>query len=117
VHWLRLPARVLLAIKCVPLIPDYYDEGADEDSGGVGEKLVDVRRELEVLRGLCASMCWAWMHRMWLYVDLVEDALWIWIERSLADMVGLMEEGLRLQEPRIIALLMSDVSFFFFRSL
>ncbi|KAJ7241266.1 hypothetical protein C8J57DRAFT_1561458, partial [Mycena rebaudengoi] len=90
--------------------------GADEDSGGVGEKLVDVRRELKVLRGLCASIYWAWMRRMWLYVDLVEDALWIWIERSLADMVGLMEEGLGLQEPRIIALLMSDVSFFFFRA-
>ncbi|KAJ7241263.1 hypothetical protein C8J57DRAFT_1726755 [Mycena rebaudengoi] len=92
-----------------PTDPGLLRRGADEDSGGVGEKLVDVRRELELPRGLCASMCWAWMRRMWLYVDLVEDALWIWIERSLADMVGLMEEGLGLQEPRIIVLLTSDV--------
>ncbi|KAJ7270949.1 hypothetical protein C8J57DRAFT_1716161 [Mycena rebaudengoi] len=38
-------ARVLITIKSVALIPD-YDERADEE-GGVGQKLVDVRRELE----------------------------------------------------------------------
>ncbi|KAJ7271004.1 hypothetical protein C8J57DRAFT_1716199 [Mycena rebaudengoi] len=68
------------------VILDYTDEEADEE-GGVGKKLVDVRRELK-------------------------DALWIrmeLMERSLADMVGLVEEGLRLQEPRIIARFAGDM--------
>ncbi|KAJ7271000.1 hypothetical protein C8J57DRAFT_1716196 [Mycena rebaudengoi] len=64
-------ALVLLEINADSRL--YDDEGADEDSGDVGQKLVDVRRELEVLR---ASLCWGWAR---------------------------LEEGLRLQEPRIVA--------------
>jgi hypothetical protein len=36
------------------------------------------------------------------------------MERNLANMVGLVEKGLRQPEPRIIAEFTSDVSFFFF---
>ncbi|KAJ7270986.1 hypothetical protein C8J57DRAFT_1716190 [Mycena rebaudengoi] len=70
-------ARVLVAIKSVALIPDYVAEEADEE-GGVEQKLVDVRRELEELR----------------------------VPRCIpAD----MEEGPRLQVPRIIARFASDM--------
>jgi hypothetical protein len=47
-----------------------------------------------------------------LFVDLVDDALWIvmeLMERSLADVVALVEEGLMLQE-RMIARFARDVS-------
>ncbi|KAJ7241277.1 hypothetical protein C8J57DRAFT_1726768 [Mycena rebaudengoi] len=43
-------ARLLVAIKSVALIPDRDD---NDEEGGVEQKLVDVRRELEVLWGLC----------------------------------------------------------------
>ena len=46
------------------------------------------------------------------YVDLKEDSLWVrmeLMERSLADIIGLVGEGLQLQE-RTIARFTSDVS-------
>jgi len=47
-----------------------------------------------------------------LYVDLAEDSLWIkmeLMERSLADIVALVEEGISIQE-KLIARFASDVS-------
>jgi hypothetical protein len=49
------------------------------------------------------------------YVNLVDDSVWIrmeLMERSLADVVGLVGEGLSLQE-RMIARFASDVSLLF----
>jgi len=48
------------------------------------------------------------------YVDLVEDSLWVrmeLMERSLADIIGLVGNGLQLQE-RTIARFASDVRYF-----
>ncbi|KAJ7079965.1 kinase-like protein [Mycena belliarum] len=87
----------LVAIKSVALLP------------GGNQKLIDVERECRLLRGL---WCEQVLGMDALYVDLVEDALWIrmeLMERSLADVVGLVDEGLRLQEPRIIARFTSDM--------
>ncbi|KAJ6482887.1 kinase-like domain-containing protein [Mycena vitilis] len=89
--------RVLVAVKSVALLP------------GGSAKLVAVKRECELLRGL---RCEQVLGMDALYVDLVEDALWIrmeLMERSLADVVGLVDEGLRLQEPRVIARFASDM--------
>ncbi|KAJ7042838.1 kinase-like protein [Mycena alexandri] len=88
---------VLVAIKCVTLVP------------GENTKVADLRRECGLLKGL---WCEQVLGLDALYVDLVEDSLWIrmeLMERSLADVVGLVEEGLRLQEPRIIARFASDM--------
>ncbi|TFK37694.1 hypothetical protein BDQ12DRAFT_685120 [Crucibulum laeve] len=86
----------LVAIKSVAILP----------SGS--PKLVDLRRELGLMRGL-------WHENILgmdaLYVDLVEDSLWIrmeLMERSLADIVGLVGDGLMLQD-RMIARFASDV--------
>ncbi|KAJ6619042.1 kinase-like domain-containing protein, partial [Mycena sp. CBHHK59/15] len=89
--------RKLIAIKCIALLPDG------------SPKLVDVQRELVLLRGL---RCEHVLGMDALYVDLVEDALWIrmeLMERSLADVVGLVDEGLRLQKPRVIARFARDM--------
>ena len=46
-----------------------------------------------------------------LYVDLIEDSLWIemeFIERSLADVLALVEEGL-VSEEKAIARFTGDV--------
>ncbi|KAF7326664.1 Non-specific serine/threonine protein kinase [Mycena venus] len=89
--------RVLVAIKFVELNP------------GGSQKLVDVQRECSLLQGL---RCDHVLGLDALYVDLVEDSLWIrmeLMERSLADVVGLVDEGLRLQEPRIVARFAKDM--------
>jgi hypothetical protein len=88
---------VLVAIKSVALLP------------GGSQKLVDVRKELGLLQGL---KCEQILGMDALYVDVEDDALWIrmeLMERSLADVVGLVEDGLRLQEPRIMARFANDV--------
>jgi hypothetical protein len=90
--------RALVAIKNVALVP------------GGSQKLIDVQRECRLLRGL---WCEQVLGMDALYVDLVDDALWIrmeLMERSLADVVGLVDEGLSLQEPRVLARFASDVS-------
>jgi len=96
---------VLVAIKSVAIVP----------SGS--PKLVDLQRELGLMRGLGLG------HENVLgmdgvYVDLVEDSLWVrmeLMERSLADIIGLVGDGLQLQE-RTIARFASDVcSLPFFR--
>lgn len=107
---LRLPARIkvqdnddllngrttLVAIKSVAILP----------SGS--PKLVDLQRELSLMKGL-------WHENLLsmdaVYVDLVEDTLWIrmeLMERSLADIIGLVGQGLILQD-RTIARFASDV--------
>ncbi|KAJ7241274.1 hypothetical protein C8J57DRAFT_1561492 [Mycena rebaudengoi] len=104
VHRLRLPplakrdlARVLVAIKSVALIPDYDgDDGADE--GGVGQSSWASGGSWRCCGGRGASMCWRGMR-----LDLME--------RGLANMVGPVEKGLRLQEPSFIARFASNALF------
>ncbi|KAF9073261.1 kinase-like protein [Rhodocollybia butyracea] len=87
---------MIVAIKTVPILP----------SGS--KKLEELRKELGLLRGAMHVNILG-MHA--LYVDLLEDSLWIrmeLMERSLADVVVLCEEGLVLQE-RIIARFTHDM--------
>jgi hypothetical protein len=105
---LKLPAPVsspppstiqqgMVAIKNVPIL----------QSGS--PKLDDLQRELKLMKGLRHENL---LGMDMLYVDLVEASLWIrmeLMERSLADVVGLVEEGLMVQE-RMIARFASDVS-------
>ncbi|KAF9526014.1 kinase-like domain-containing protein [Crepidotus variabilis] len=86
----------MVAIKSIAIVP----------SGS--PKLVDLQRELTMMKGL-------WHENVLgmdaVYVDLVEDSLWVrmeLMERSLADIVGLVETGLMLQE-RMFARFTSDV--------
>lgn len=94
---LGLPSDVaFVAIKNVPILP----------SGS--PKLLDLQKELTLVRGVLHKNVLAMDA---LYVDLVEDSLWIrmeLMERSLADVVGLVAEGLMVQE-RMIARFASDV--------
>ena len=94
------PDTTFVAIKNVPILP----------SGSY--KLVDLRKELTLIRGVSHENV---LTMDALYVDLVEDSLWIrmeLMERSLADVVGLVAEGLMVQE-RMIARFASDVGFSF----
>lgn len=87
----------LVAIKCIPLVP------------GGSQKLVDLRKELLLMSCIRHENVLAMDG---LYVDLAEDTLWIkmeLMERSLADMLQLAEEGLLLQE-KAIAQFTADVS-------
>jgi len=89
----------LVAIKSIAIVP----------SGS--PKLVDLQRELTLMKGL------GHIHVLGMdavYVDLVEDSLWVrmeLMERSLADIIGLVGEGLMLQD-RMIARFASDVCLF-----
>lgn len=123
-HKLRLATRVkardnsvlqsgkpmLVAIKIVPILP----------SGS--PKLDDLRKELGLLKelgmgtglgvGKGAGGCEHVLGMDAVYVDLLEDSLWIrmeLMERSLADVVALVEAGLMLQD-RMVARFASDVS-------
>ncbi|KAF8905608.1 kinase-like domain-containing protein [Mucidula mucida] len=92
---LDLPPLSLVAIKCVTILP----------SGS--EKLLDLERELKLLKGLMHTNV---LGLDALYVDLQDDSLWIrmeLMERSLADVIGLTAEGLMLQE-RMMARFASD---------
>lgn len=88
-----------VAIKSIAIVP----------SGSGSPKLVDLQRELTVMKGC------AWHEHVLgmdaVYVDLVEDSLWVrmeLMERSLADLIGLVEEGLMLQD-RMMARFAGDV--------
>ncbi|KAL5498298.1 hypothetical protein ACEPAH_2439 [Sanghuangporus vaninii] len=84
------------AVKQVPLLP------------GGSPKLEDLRKEL-MLVSRVSHMNILSMDA--LYVDLVEDSLWIemeLMERSLADVLALAEEGLVLEEV-IIARFTGDI--------
>lgn len=92
-------AEPFVAIKQVALLP----------SGS--SKLVDLERELKLLKGLSHPHI---LSMASLYVDTVDDALWIRMElmdRSLADIIGLIGEGLVLQEKHM-AQVASDVCCF-----
>jgi p21-activated kinase 1 len=110
IHKLKLPPLIkardgddlgngritLVAIKSVAIMP----------SGS--PKLVDLKRELTLMKGLWHDNV---LSMDALYVDLVEDALWIrmeLMERSLADLIGLIGSGLMLQE-RMMARFANDV--------
>jgi len=85
-----------VAIKIVAIVP----------SGS--PKLVDLQRELTLMKGLGHENV---LGMDGVYVDLVEDSLWVrmeLMERSLADMVGLVGDGLMLQD-RMLARFASDV--------
>ena len=91
-------AEPFVAIKQVALLP----------SGS--SKLVDLERELKLLKGLSHPHI---LNMSSLYVDTADDALWIRMElmdRSLADVIGLIGEGLVLQEKHM-AQVASDVCF------
>ena len=84
---------IAIAIKNVAIVP----------SGS--PKLLELERELKLMKGLSSEYI---IGMDALYVDLVEDSLWIWMElidRSLADV---MDSGLVLDD-RMIARLASDV--------
>lgn len=86
----------LVAIKSIAIVP----------SGS--PKLVDLHRELTLMKGLGHTNV---LGMDAVYVDLVEDSLWVrmeLMERSLADIIGLVGEGLMLQD-RMIARFASDV--------
>ena len=90
-----------VAIKSVAIVP----------SGS--PKLVDLQRELTLMKGLSHENV---LGMDGVYVDLVEDSLWVrmeLMERSLADLVGLVGDGLMLQD-RMLARFASDVRHFFF---
>ncbi|OBZ74952.1 Serine/threonine-protein kinase shk1/pak1 [Grifola frondosa] len=92
----RTTLSTCVAIKNVPILP----------SGS--PKLVDLRRELTLMRGVQHPHI---LTMDGVYVDLVEDSLWIrmdLMERSLADIIGLVEEGIMVQE-KPIAQFASDV--------
>ncbi|KAH6904493.1 STE/STE20/PAKA protein kinase [Coprinopsis sp. MPI-PUGE-AT-0042] len=87
---------VLVAIKSVQIVP----------SGS--PKLKDLQHELGIMKGL-------WHENIItldaLYMDFLEDTLWIrmeLMERSLADMIALVEEGLMIHD-RMIARFASDI--------
>ncbi|KAM6493356.1 kinase-like protein [Amanita muscaria] len=87
---------VAIAIKSVAIVP----------SGS--PKLDELGRELKLMRGLGHENI---LSMDALYVDLLEDSLWIrmeLMERSLADVVSLVEGGLQLHD-RMIARFASDV--------
>jgi serine/threonine protein kinase len=74
----------------------------------VSPKLQDLSHEMELMRGVHHDHV---LRMDAFYVNLVDDSVWIrmeLMERSLADVVGLVGEGLSLQE-RMIARFASDV--------
>ncbi|KAJ2934754.1 hypothetical protein H1R20_g2330, partial [Candolleomyces eurysporus] len=88
--------EILIAIKSVAIVP----------SGS--PKLNDLRHELSLMKGLSHENLIALDA---LYVDLLEDTLWIrmeLMERSLADVISLVESGLMLQD-RTMARFAADI--------
>ncbi|KAL1745326.1 kinase-like domain-containing protein [Schizophyllum fasciatum] len=86
--------RTLVAVKQVAL--------------GAGAKLRDLQHELRLMRGRAHENILG-MDAM--YVDVAGEALWIrmdLMERSLADVIELVQEGLMLQE-RMIARFAADI--------
>ena len=97
-------APALVAIKIIAITPPCSNVEVPE-----AQKLIDLERELKLMKGL-------WHENILgldaLYVDLTEDTLWVrmeLMERSLADIVGLVAAGLVLHD-RMIARFALDVS-------
>lgn len=85
-----------VAIKCIPISP----------SGS--PKIEDLKRELELMRSVGHPNI---LTMDALFVDLLEDSLWIrmeLMETSLADVIGLIGEGIQLTED-IMARFASDI--------
>lgn len=85
----RVAGPSFVAIKNVPLLP----------SGS--PKLIDLQRELSLMRDVTHPNILSMEE---LFVDVVEDALWIkmeLMERSLADIIMLVEEGIAVEEGPI----------------
>jgi serine/threonine protein kinase len=99
---LGLPAeKTHVALKAIAVQPS------------MSPKLQDLRHEMELMRGVHHEHV---LRMDAFYVNLVDDSVWIrmeLMERSLADVVGLVCEGLSLQE-RMIARFASDVSLVWF---
>lgn len=97
-------APALVAIKVIAITPPSPNVQIPE-----AQKLIDLEKELKLMKGL-------WHENILgldaLYVDLTEDTLWVrmeLMERSLADIVGLVTDGLILHD-RMIARFALDVS-------
>lgn len=94
------PGTTHVAVKSIAIHP------------AVSPKLQDLSHEMELMRGVHHEHV---LRMDAFYVNLVDDSVWIrmeLMERSLADVVGLVGEGLSLQE-RMIARFASDVSLLF----
>lgn len=90
------PGTTHVAVKSIAIHP------------AVSPKLQDLSHEMELMRGVHHEHV---LRMDAFYVNLVDDSVWIrmeLMERSLADVVGLVGEGLSLQE-RMIARFASDV--------
>lgn len=90
------PGTTHVAIKAITIHP------------AVSPKLQDLSHEMELMRGVHHEHV---LRMDAFYVNLVDDSVWIrmeLMERSLADVIGLVGEGLSLQE-RMIARFASDV--------
>lgn len=90
------PGTTHVAIKSIAIHP------------AVSPKFQDLSQEMELMRGVHHAHV---LRMDAFYVNLVDDSVWIrmeLMERSLADVVGLVGEGLSLQE-RMIARFASDV--------
>jgi hypothetical protein len=103
---LKKGAPALVAIKIIAITPPSSTTHLPE-----AQKLIDLETELRLMKGL-------WHENILgldaLYVDLSEDTLWVrmeLMERSLADIVGLVVDGLMLQD-RMIARFAQDVCVF-----
>jgi hypothetical protein len=93
---------LLVAIKSIPMSP------------GGSPKIEDLRRELELMQGARNAHI---LTMDMLYVDFVEDSLWIrmeLMETSLADVISVADEGVELTEP-LLARFAEDVSDYRFR--
>jgi hypothetical protein len=94
---LSLPAgTVHVAVKAIAVQPS------------MSPKLQDLRHEMELMRGVNHEHV---LRMDAFYVNLVDDSVWIrmeLMERSLADVVALVSQGLSLQE-RMIGRFTSDV--------
>ncbi|KAH7920220.1 kinase-like protein [Leucogyrophana mollusca] len=89
-----------VAIKSIPVPPSSSSPGS--------VKIQDLAHEMRLLKEVRHEHV---LTMDAIYVDLVDDSVWIrmeHMERSLADVIGLVSEGLSLQE-RMIARFASDV--------
>ncbi|KAJ7241264.1 hypothetical protein C8J57DRAFT_1526999 [Mycena rebaudengoi] len=96
-------ACVLVSIKSVALIPDYDDDGPDEE-GGVGQSSWASGGSWRC----CGAVVRACAGDGWAVCGFGGGCAVDLMERNLANMVGLVEKGLRQPEPRIIAEFASD---------
>ncbi|KAJ7062348.1 kinase-like domain-containing protein [Mycena amicta] len=93
-------APSFVAIKSVPIVPG---------PGGVNAKMGEILRNVKLMQRIPPSEHILRLDA--LYVDSVDDALWIqmgFMNRSLASVISLIERGLRLSD-RVIAGCAKDI--------